>query len=60
MSIKNFRFIPVEDYLQTGIYHIPDYQREYSWTTKEEVDDFWNDLNSVVVEKRESHFLGKL
>ncbi|ARV91515.1 DUF262 domain-containing HNH endonuclease family protein [Bacillus cereus] len=60
MSIKNFRFIPVEDYLQTGIYHIPDYQREYSWTTKEEVDDFWNDLNSVVVEKRENHFFGQV
>jgi uncharacterized protein with ParB-like and HNH nuclease domain len=60
MGIKNFGFETVETYLQRGIYYIPDYQREYAWTTDQEVDDFWGDIESAVKDNRESHFFGQV
>lgn len=60
MSIKNFSFRSVGSYLQDGIYHIPDYQREYSWTEEAEIDDFWQDLEETIKENREQHFFGQI
>lgn len=56
MGMKNFSFRSIGSYLQENIYYIPDYQREYSWEKDSEVDDFWNDLESVIKENREQHF----
>lgn len=61
MGIKNFSFESIETYLQKSKYYIPDYQREYSWTKETEVDDFWKDLQTIILEKdREEHFLGQV
>jgi uncharacterized protein with ParB-like and HNH nuclease domain len=60
MGIKNFGFETIETYLQKGIFYIPDYQREYSWLKDEQIDDFWNDLESAVEEGRETHFFGQV
>lgn len=38
-------------------YTVPDYQRPYSWK-KEQLTDFWNDLNSVSSDS--THFLGSI
>lgn len=60
MSIRNFSFRSIGSYLQDGVYHIPDYQREYSWTEEAEIDDFWQDLESTIKENREQHFFGQI
>ncbi|EGT5618082.1 DUF262 domain-containing protein [Clostridium perfringens] len=60
MGMKNFSFRSIGSYLQENIYYIPDYQREYSWEKDSEVDDFWNDLESVIKENREQHFFGQI
>lgn len=60
MSIKNFSFRSVGSYIQENIYWIPDYQREYSWETEVQIEDFWRDLESLIEENREQHFLGQV
>ena len=60
MGMKNFSFRSIGSYLQENIYHIPDYQREYSWEMDSEVDDFWNDLENVIKENRDQHFFGQI
>lgn len=58
MGIKNFSFKTVGEYL-SNTYHIPDYQREYSWEIGE-LEDFWQDLNRVVYENLDLHFFGQI
>lgn len=60
MSIINFSFRSLGSYIQENTYWIPDYQREYSWDTDIQVDDFWRDLNSLIEENRDQHFLGQV
>lgn len=38
---------------------VPTYQRGYAWT-KQEWEDFWNDLNEVIDENEDDHFLGQI
>ncbi len=58
MGIKSFSFESIETYLQKSKYYILDYQREYSWSKETKVDDFWKDLQTIILEKdREEHFL---
>ncbi len=59
MSINNFSFKSIEEYISC-FYWIPDYQREYSWDTDIQVDDFWRDLECLVTEKRDQHFFGQI
>lgn len=40
-------------------YYIPNYQREYSWE-KDELEDFWNDLEFTKDEKEDIHFFGQI
>ena len=49
----------MHEYLIEKSYLVPDYQREYSWTTDENLEDMWQDLESSLEERR-SHFLAKL
>lgn len=60
MSIINFSFRSLGSYIQENTYWVPDYQREYSWDADMQVDDFWRDLDSLVEENREQHFLGQV
>ena len=51
--------------LASGYYHIPRFQRPYSWT-RENIQDFWDDvvkdapanyfIGSMVIFKKEPHF----
>ena len=43
---------------QDNYYKVPDYQRRYSWG-KEQIEDFWYDLNSIEIDNEE-HFLGSI
>lgn len=40
-------------------FYIPNYQREYSWEN-EELEDFWNDLESTRSGLEETHFFGQV
>lgn len=60
MTIKSYNFFPVEKYLMSNTYYIPDYQREYSWLDEEQILDFWIDLIDTVENSRESHFFGQI
>ena len=42
----------------TADFHIPDFQRDYSWTVEVEVSDFWNDLSKGI--DSPPYFLGLL
>lgn len=42
----------------TADFHIPDFQRYYSWSTDEEVSDFWSDLSKGI--DSPPYFLGLL
>jgi hypothetical protein len=39
------------------VFHIPEYQRFYSWT-KQHWDDLWNDLRNIVDEENRDHYMG--
>lgn len=43
---------------QDRYFRVPDYQRRYSWG-KEQIEDFWFDLNSLEYQNEE-HFLGSI
>ncbi|WP_455542049.1 DUF262 domain-containing protein, partial [Intestinibacter sp.] len=60
MSITNSSFRPVGAYIQEKTYWIPDYQREYSWDTEAQVEDFWMDIESLIDEGRKQHFFGQI
>jgi len=38
---------------------VPAYQRSFSWT-KSEITDFWTDLQNIMYENQEKHFLGSM
>lgn len=59
MAIKNYAFKKIESFIQDSIYHIPDYQREYSWE-ESQVEDFWNDLKSLRDSNETEHFFGQI
>ncbi|AAT59204.1 MULTISPECIES: DUF262 domain-containing protein [Bacillus cereus group] len=59
MSIKNFNFKSIGSFLQDGEYHIPDYQREYSWE-ENQIEDFWMDLKNLRNNEEEEHFFGQI
>lgn len=60
LSIQNFAFKTVEEYLTAKNYAVPDYQREFSWNKGTEIDDFWTDLKNLIEDSRTEHFLGQV
>jgi len=40
-------------------YEIPKFQRDYSWGT-EQWDDLWQDINLMVKEEEDEHYMGYL
>jgi len=38
------------------VFHIPEYQRFYSWT-KQHWDDLWQDLLNIVDERNRDHYM---
>lgn len=59
MAIKNFGIKEVQSFLQDKTYNIPDYQREYSWDSDDQLQDFWDDLESTKLGNR-THFIGQI
>lgn len=58
MALQNYSIESMKGFLNK-VYHIPAYQREYSWE-QVELEDFWNDLKSVYNGKEEMHFFGQI
>lgn len=60
MGIINSGFYTIHTFLQNHIYHIPEYQRGYSWK-KEQLEDFWMDLIQLYNDEEiKNHFLGQV
>lgn len=59
MGFQNYGIKTIKDFLG-DTYHIPNYQREYSWD-KEELEDFWTDLSHTVNSNDDrDHFFGQI
>lgn len=51
--------LSVTELFQSATYEVPAFQRDYSWT-KEECEDLWGDITSLVEGEAEAHFLGPM
>jgi len=62
MALQNFSLKPIKEYF-TSQFHIPNYQREYSWE-KDNLEDFWADLENLIDNNKKSqndtHFFGQI
>lgn len=59
MGFQNYGIKTIKEFL-SDTYHIPNYQREYSWD-KEELEDFWTDLiHTVNSSDDRDHFFGQV
>lgn len=59
MALQNCSIWPMKTFL-TDTYHIPDYQREYSWE-ENEWGDFWDDLEFTKSDSiKAQHFFGQV
>lgn len=59
MAIKNYAFKTLGAFIQENTYHIPDYQREYSWE-ESQISDFWSDLKALRDSNETEHFFGQI
>ncbi|CAD2073866.1 hypothetical protein GCM10007358_12440 [Phocicoccus schoeneichii] len=60
MAIIDSNFKSLKKYFADAPYHVPEYQRGYSWD-KEQLDDLWQDfIHLQEEEKLEKHFLGQV
>lgn len=60
MALTNFSTPNLDSYFNAGSYYVPDYQRDYAWTDKEEVKDFWEDLVDVMERGLSDYFIGQV
>lgn len=59
MGFQNYGIKTIKEFL-SDTYHIPNYQREYSWE-KDELEDFWTDLlHTVNSNDGRDHFFGQV
>ena len=58
MALGNSGIYDMNTYL-VSTYHIPNYQREYSWE-EEQLEDFWNDLTYSTKDEVVDHFFGQI
>lgn len=60
MSLQNLNKWSMKTFLTANIYHIPVYQRDYTWE-EDELSDFWDDLEDTRTgEKDATHFFGQI
>lgn len=53
--------VPLGQLFMGTIYHIPRYQRDYSWIQKPQLEDLWEDLANIFTSpKGSNHFMGTL
>ena len=60
MALTNFSTPDLYTYFSMGPFYIPDYQRDYAWTEKEEVKDYWEDLSDVLDRGLNDYFIGQI
>lgn len=58
MAIQNFGMHSMKTFLN-DVYYIPMNQRDYAWE-EEQIEDFWEDLCSVISHSGHMHFFGQL
>lgn len=59
MSLAKNDIYPIKNFLDKE-YHIPNYQREYSWE-KDQIEEFWSDLEETIsLEGKITHFFGQI
>lgn len=51
--------LTIQMLFQQNYFSIPLYQRNYSWK-KNEILDFWQDLDDLIEERRDNHFFGQI
>lgn len=51
--------LTIQMLFQQNIFSVPVYQRNYSWK-KNEILDFWRDLEDLIDERRDNHFFGQI
>jgi uncharacterized protein with ParB-like and HNH nuclease domain len=49
----------VLELFQSGIYEVPAFQRDFAWT-KEQCQDLWTDIGTLLEHSDQSHFLGPM
>ena len=60
MSLQNLNKWSMKTFLTASIYHIPVYQRDYTWEG-DELSDFWDDLEEARNEEGgATHFFGQI
>lgn len=60
MSLQNLNKWSMKTFLMANIYHIPVYQRDYTWE-EDELSDFWDDLEDTrTSENGTTHFFGQI
>ncbi|MBU7527090.1 DUF262 domain-containing protein, partial [Lactiplantibacillus pentosus] len=59
VEIPNPSGFKIESLFRDNNFTVPLYQRNYAWG-KDEVKDFWDDLQDIIEGKRNSHFFGQI
>lgn len=60
MALTNFSTPNLDTYFNMGPFYIPDYQRDYAWSDKEEIKDYWEDLCDVIDRDLNDYFIGQI
>lgn len=62
MSLQNFAVQTIKTFFQSAnsSFYVPNYQRDYSWDEKVEVNDLWEDFYSVFINKIPEYFIGQI
>lgn len=61
MELKNEEY-ELKSIISTSKFHVPEYQRYYSWE-KNQLEDLWKDLNNLLIDGKEtdhSHYMGTI
>ena len=51
--------LTITELFQSATYEVPAFQRDYAWT-KEQCEDLWGDIKSLVEGDAKAHFLGPM
>lgn len=61
MALQNFGIKTIEEFFSTsGSYYIPNYQRDYAWDVKLEVNDLWEDFFNIFEENVSEYCIGQM
>lgn len=58
--MTHYEFEHLGNILREGIFEVPDYQRNYSWKEKPQLNDLWEDLENINLDSQAKHFTGMI